>query len=823
MTKEQLKDFITNRNIDELYNYMENIKKDDSYNEIIEQLREIIRDDKRYLLYVCYLPEDKQNEFDEEVIRFLKELKDKEKTKELLCVSNPRESLEYLSEMITRAEQKKLIEEDYKVIIEEALFQNIISLIKEDKNFSKYLIANYPEIFSDVLEVVSLTELQLDNNDITQIINNQKENLRIIDYLTKEQVSENITAIKEAIKIKKYKITSFSSENIRNNVELIKYSITVMPQTIDAIPEEMLGEISEEDIINALKNGYIFYNGTRDYIKNNPKYVSIGMDYVEDKSKYYNINEFVSHVNEAGLTKENFEKAMNLGYEYTEQYRGETPEYMKNNSKYLIPLLKSSFKNRGINNSYHYLYNHIVKNLPEEKFTLELLATLLEDAQAIYSLPEFVYKIPDAQKEIIKSNFYNINVIPSKYITQDLANFAYDEAIKYLKDNQKNIDDEVISIYIPCKTTKMAIRLLKEPYLFSLVKASPTILDNDEFDLELRNKFKTSIPVGMKPSEFINKLYFKEIEISDDEDIDSYMVEIISKYQKEISEKKAKIISSNKEFLDLFIKNTDFNKTNLISFINYIEDEKLREEIIFKVINETNYNYKANTPKAMCEYKYVLQATKKDKFTAIKYLDFKKSTDDELKEIIPILFEKNQWEIISIRVKEESRILNYLNVTQLEMIKQYSKINSPKLREKYQNYVKENADKLKIDNIKIIGDLLLKISMSNSSEIKNFETEIADSLLQLDNPIEKFEKIEDIFLKNNLPIVGKIYKVFEITHPDFQGFNFNSKISPVLSAKSNRTKEIVIFADLMKSFLGSNNRSLKSYLDNLEEGNKLII
>ena len=88
--------------------------------------------------------------------------------------------------------------------------------------------------------------------------------------------------------------------------------------------------------------------------------------------------------------------------------------------------------------------------------------------------------------------------------------------------------------------------------------------------------------------------------------------------------------------------------------------------------------------------------------------------------------------------------------------------------------------------------------------------------------MENLNKIEDKFIRNNIPTVGKVYSCFEILHPDFQGFDFEkSKISPILKKSSNASRKIIVFSDLIKSAFGSNNKSVNSYLRNIEVSSEL--
>ena len=104
----------------------------------------------------------------------------------------------------------------------------------------------------------------------------------------------------------------------------------------------------------------------------------------------------------------------------------------------------------------------------------------------------------------------------------------------------------------------------------------------------------------------------------------------------------------------------------------------------------------------------------------------------------------------------------------------------------------------------------------------NFRKELAHQILSTDNPIESLNKVERVFIKNNIPTVGKTYSCFEILHPNFKGFDMTSNtISPVLKTSSNKKKQYIIFNDLLKASFGSNNRAIKNYLLSVDKGYKL--
>ena len=162
------------------------------------------------------------------------------------------------------------------------------------------------------------------------------------------------------------------------------------------------------------------------------------------------------------------------------------------------------------------------------------------------------------------------------------------------------------------------------------------------------------------------------------------------------------------------------------------------------------------------------------------------------------------------------------NYNRMKVITAYSKIQDVELQKAFKEYVIEFGTNIDVEKIEYVSEVLSRLSLSNSSEIFTFRKEIATQILKSNNPLESLSKIEDVFIRNNIPAVGKIYSCFEILHPDFQGFDFEiSTISPVLKKSSTMSKKVIVFSDLIKSSFGSNNRSVNVYLKNIEFGSSL--
>lgn len=180
---------------------------------------------------------------------------------------------------------------------------------------------------------------------------------------------------------------------------------------------------------------------------------------------------------------------------------------------------------------------------------------------------------------------------------------------------------------------------------------------------------------------------------------------------------------------------------------------------------------------------------------------------------------KMSWIIPLFNDSENFKTGNY---NRMKVISAYSKIQDVELQKAFKEYVMEFDTNIDVEKIEYVSEVLSRLSLSNSSEIFTFRKELATQILKSNNPLESLSKIEDVFIRNNIPTVGKIYSCFEILHPDFQGFNFESSmVSPVLKKSSTMSKKVTVFSDLIKSSFGSNNRSVNSYLKNIEFGSSL--
>lgn len=173
-----------------------------------------------------------------------------------------------------------------------------------------------------------------------------------------------------------------------------------------------------------------------------------------------------------------------------------------------------------------------------------------------------------------------------------------------------------------------------------------------------------------------------------------------------------------------------------------------------------------------------------------------------------------------------------LSTAEIKLYELYTKIPNDANRFSFINLITEYQSIFELNEegidkfLDIFDKLTKKIELSNAPELINFEGHIILQLMSNDNPDQALDIMDSVFSRNNLPSVGKAFLVYKILHPNYNGFDLEvgSKSSPVLcSTKSDEKKDIIIFSDLIKCAVGSNNRELRDYLINIQKGNEIYL
>ena len=147
---------------------------------------------------------------------------------------------------------------------------------------------------------------------------------------------------------------------------------------------------------------------------------------------------------------------------------------------------------------------------------------------------------------------------------------------------------------------------------------------------------------------------------------------------------------------------------------------------------------------------------------------------------------------------------------------------------------KSNMRVISIDKFPDLIELHKDVQYSNSIELSSFKDNYMPEILNSDNPVAAFKLLEDIFLKNSLPGYAKLFKCFKTIYPTFEkapdvhsnspGFNFTpgSRISPeLLEAGDAEHRFLIVYNDLLRIAIHSQDSSLVEYLDNIDKGSEL--
>lgn len=415
--------------------------------------------------------------------------------------------------------------------------------------------------------------------------------------------------------------------------------------------------------------------------------------------------------------------------------------------------------------------------------------------------------------EVVFSTNDDIKQISSK-INEVLRKIIVEKEIPY----PKQIPEELIQNYPSMFLSKNAPKELKEAFYTRKI-SSKFILSNPSYikflenvDLEVLFKYMpVSLTKGSRDRKEINLISGINSILGSKEAFNVMLL-----YGEYIEQ----VFNDNK--LQNFKFNSDFTKNDLLNEMdktilqNIIDGNMKYDENIpshFKNNNKTLF-LSSNVSQEIKEKFYNREFTLKDFNDNPELFDIFENTN-----IACAFPEKMSWIIPLFNNSNNFKKANY---NRMKVISAYSKIQDVELQKAFKEYVMECGANIDIEKIEFTSEVLSRLSLSNSSEIFTFRKELATQILKSTSPLECLSRIEDVFIRNNIPTVGKIYSCFEILHPDFKDFNFESSIiSPVLKKSSTTSRKVIVFSDLIKASFGSNNRNINVYLKNIEIGSNL--
>ena len=145
---------------------------------------------------------------------------------------------------------------------------------------------------------------------------------------------------------------------------------------------------------------------------------------------------------------------------------------------------------------------------------------------------------------------------------------------------------------------------------------------------------------------------------------------------------------------------------------------------------------------------------------------------------------------------------------------------------------RETIGTIGIEKFPDLIELHKNVQYSNAVELSSFKRNFMREILNSDNPSATFKSLENIYLKGDLPGYAKLFKCFQTIYPKFEklpfgyspGFDFspNSRISPeLLEAGNAEHRFLIIYNDLLRTAVHSQDRTLIEYLNNINEGSEL--
>lgn len=181
-----------------------------------------------------------------------------------------------------------------------------------------------------------------------------------------------------------------------------------------------------------------------------------------------------------------------------------------------------------------------------------------------------------------------------------------------------------------------------------------------------------------------------------------------------------------------------------------------------------------------------------------------------------------------IDLKDDNISFDENNKRKLKIISSFMELedDSYDFVRSYISFIHDNYDKIDDRVLHYLKDILYRLYYSNSSKLSRISSSLVKEIAYSDDPMKNLSLIEQIYLQNHLPEVAKTYAVFRILHSNDEGslkLNVNNNSSPVLIKHNNRLleSESIILSDLIKASVESNNKSIRQYLYDIKEGDRL--
>lgn len=614
------------------------------------------------------------------------------------------------------------------------------------------------------------------------------------------------------------------------NNKLIQVATEVSKYDLSQIPPELYAQTNFLRYMNFQNTGAkLDFNYIKENSNNGGKYISSenlqGTELISfDSSLYHKLPDGNGYDDTYDLKPENFDisqyQTVITGYNKSDSWiKPQLAHFLVNqklqdNNKWLIDFAFEDLDKR------YCLAENIWKNLTpkvqlenQEKF--EKLIEYYKTSENTYGLGSILSK---TQPEIIKEI---TDELTSLYTRKDgsIDKSYYYEAFQYMSDDFK------IKHYKEHKNDYLEDRAL------ILSRTSDRYI-NSEFKEFLENidSFSNLYNIDMIFS------HFRAHEF--DDSIMQYILNTSENYVK----------SNDYQYSNVI--NKIFGCLNSNSQINYYKDfmqfgfqNKISTEEIAKVFDNMNFEVKKEHFYEILKYAQDTSPEIAHHIRGNGYINMVHSMNSYSSDEKESFIKQNGEEILlSLITKYRNPENTYEDSLSPEERKEFNKNYST-------DYVKilmemDLKGDLNSENINIIIDNLPKLGKevinrlynSNSDMIRANASQLISTVssLQKEDAISLIEDTERIFSKNTIPDFVKLYKFYENVvernrhvlrdaRNAIAGISSNQYSPELYQSGSEKEGKKIIFSDLLNISLKSNNKSLKNFLDILENGNETYI
>lgn len=291
----------------------------------------------------------------------------------------------------------------------------------------------------------------------------------------------------------------------------------------------------------------------------------------------------------------------------------------------------------------------------------------------------------------------------------------------------------------------------------------------------------------------------------------------------EINENTPEFIRTNPHYVYEIMSGSDLNKTTRM--LHIFKDIALTNEIIDKLLSH-GYEVNEKTPDfLLTNMEFLVPYFDRCNYSNSYRNGINCLSAETCKELLQLIDVKKMTlyfkELIPSEQYEEF-VMNFVNIADgkrdilHKMIVDGKRLASG-IRTSYEKYIVDHFNTIKFEDMDKVLNCLYRIEQSNSGEIRQFANTLVEEVLKLEDYETAFNKVEEIFLQDYLPMVTKLFLVFKVLHKDYASFENTSKLSVVLKNSTNAERDAIIYRDLLNAAFRSNNRSLLEYLNDLSD------